>query len=380
MIKSAKWFMLVMPILVLFYNENHLSMKDVLVLQGIYSISIVALEIPSGYMADLWGRKKTIVFGSILGFAGYLIYCFSYGFWGFMYAEIILGIGQSFISGADSALLFESLAKDNKQELYVKYEGRLASFGNLAEAVAGIAGGLLAGVSLRFPFYAQAIVAFIAVPASLMLSEPASIKHIANKYKYIFDIIKYSLFENVKLRWNIIFSSIVGCSTLTMAWFVQPFMKELNVQISWFGVIWTFLNLSVAVTSFYVLNIKKLFGDRFLIILIAVLLAFSYVIAGISISYFGLFVILIFYLVRGIATPLLKEYINILSPSEMRATILSIRNFVIRIIFAITGPFFGYINDIYSLSTTLILAGTIFFVVSGVSAAMVLYLSAFKEK
>lgn len=372
--------MLVMPIIVLFYNENHLSMKDVLVLQGIYSISIVALEIPSGYMADLWGRKKTIVFGSVLGFAGYLIYCFSFGFWGFMFAEIILGIGQSFISGADSALLFESLARDNKQELYVKYEGRLASFGNLAEAVAGIAGGLLAGFSLRFPFYAQTFVAFIAVPASLMLSEPTSIKHVANKYRYIFDIIKFSLVKNEKLRWNIIFSSIVGCSTLTMAWFVQPFMKELHIQISWFGVIWTILNLSVAVTSFYVLNIKKLFGDKLLITLISVLLALSYVIAGISISYFGLFVILIFYLVRGIATPLLKEYINVLSPSEMRATILSIRNFVIRIIFAVTGPFFGYINDIYSLSATLILAGIIFFAISGVSAVMVLYLSVFKEK
>ena len=367
-----------MPIIVLFYNENGLKMKDILVLQGIYSISIVALEIPSGYMADLWGRKKTIVFGSIIGFVGYLIYCFSFNFWGFMLAEIILGIGQSFISGADSALLFETLANQNKQELYVKHEGRLAAFGNLAEAIAGITGGLLATASLRFPFYAQTFVAFIAIPASIMLTEPVTVKKISNKYKYIFEIINYSLFTNNKLRWNIIFSSIVGCSTLTMAWFVQPFMKDINIPISWFGVIWTILNLSVAVTSFYILSIKKIFGDKFLIISIAIILSLSYILAGFLNSFFGLFIIWIFYLFRGIATPLLKEYINILSPSEMRATILSIRNFLIRIIFAVTAPFFGYINDIYSLSTTLILAGIIFFVSMIISSLIILLLKAYK--
>lgn len=378
LIKSAKWFMLVMPIIVLFYNENGLKMKDILVLQGIYSISIVALEIPSGYMADLWGRKKTIVFGSILGFVGYLIYCFSFNFWGFMLAEIILGLGQSFISGADSALLFETLANQNKQELYVKHEGRLAAFGNLAEAIAGITGGLLATASLRFPFYAQTVVAFIAIPASIMLIEPIAVKKISNKYKYIFEIINYSLFTNKKLRWNIIFSSIVGCSTLTMAWFVQPFMKDINIPISWFGVIWTILNLSVAVTSFYILSIKKLFGDKLLIFSIAIILSLSYILAGFLNSFLGLFILWIFYLFRGIATPLLKEYINILSPSEMRATILSIRNFLIRIIFAVTAPFFGYINDIYSLSATLILAGIIFFILTIIPAVIVLLLKAYR--
>lgn len=367
-----------MPIIVLFYNENGLNMKDILVLQGIYSISIVVLEIPSGYMADLWGRKKTIIYGSILGFVGYLIYCFSFNFWGFMFAEIILGVGQSFISGADSALLFETLANQKKQEQYVKHEGRLAAFGNLAEAIAGITGGLLATASLRFPFYAQTFVAFIAIPASIMLIEPVTVKKISNKYKYIFEIINYSLFTNNKLKWNIIFSSIVGCSTLTMAWFVQPFMKDINIPISWFGVIWTILNLSVAVTSFYILSIKKLFGDKLLIISIAIILSLSYILVGFSNSFLGLFFIWIFYLFRGIATPLLKEYINILSPSEMRATILSIRNFLIRIIFAVTAPFFGYINDIYSLSTTLILAGIIFFVSTIIPAIIVLLLKAYK--
>jgi MFS family permease len=104
-IKVAKWFMLFMPIVVLFYKDNGLEMRHVFILQAIYSVAIVVLEIPSGYVADVLGRKITLVIGTILGFLGFLSYSFSYGFIGFLIAEVILGLGQSLISGADSALL-----------------------------------------------------------------------------------------------------------------------------------------------------------------------------------------------------------------------------------------------------------------------------------
>ena len=85
--------MLYMPIIVLFYQENGLSLRDVLTLQAIYSIAIIVLEIPSGYLADVWGRKNTIILGAILGTLGFAVYSFSYGFLGFLIAELILGIG-----------------------------------------------------------------------------------------------------------------------------------------------------------------------------------------------------------------------------------------------------------------------------------------------
>ena len=117
--------MMTMPIIVLFYQENGLGMTEVLTLQAVYSIAIVALEIPSGYAADVWGRKTTLIIGSILGVVGFSIYSFSFGFWGFFAAELTLGIGQSFISGSDSAMLYDSLKSNNRQSDYLKYEGRI---------------------------------------------------------------------------------------------------------------------------------------------------------------------------------------------------------------------------------------------------------------
>lgn len=364
--------MLIMPIIVLFYNENGMSMKDILLLQSIYSISIVAFEIPSGYLADIWGRRNTIILGSILGFLGYLIYCFTHGMWGFLFAEIILGIGQSFISGADSALLYDTLLAKSKEKEYIKYEGKLTAFGNFAESIGAIIGGFLAIYSLRMPFYYQTGLYFIAIPFSFMLIEPIKMKTVTEKYRYIVDIIQFSLIKNRLLKWNIIYSSIIGCSTLTMAWFVQPYFKEVEVDISLYGILWTVLNISVAITSFYIFSIKKLIGEKKLLISISIILSLCYIISGITISYFGIFVIWIFYIFRGIATPLLKDSINVISPSEMRATILSIRNFIIRILFAILGPMLGYLNDITSLSITLIISGILFILISGFSVFKVL--------
>lgn len=62
--------------------------------------------------------------GSILGTVGFAIYAVSSGFIVFLIAEVILGIGQSFISGADSALMYDSLKADHRENEYVKYEGR----------------------------------------------------------------------------------------------------------------------------------------------------------------------------------------------------------------------------------------------------------------
>ena len=68
-----------------------------------------------------------------MGTIGYLIYSVSNSFSGFLAAEIILGIGGSFISGADSAMLFDSLAATKRQHQYLQFEGRITSLGNFAE-------------------------------------------------------------------------------------------------------------------------------------------------------------------------------------------------------------------------------------------------------
>lgn len=363
LVKISKWFNLVMPVVVLFYQDNGMGMHEIFVLKAIYSLAIVFLEIPSGWMADVWGRKKTLILGTILGSAGFLMYSFSYGFWAFVAAEIVLGAGHSFVSGADSAMLYESLKADRKSGSYVKHEGRITSAGNFAEAIAGVTAGFLAAVSLRTPFYFQFAVAALAIPAALTMVEPQikATTHVHSVKKMVRDI-KNTFLKETNLRVSILLSAVTGTATLTFAWLVQPFFKTIGLPVELFGVLWTVLNLSVGVSSAFAYRFEGRFSRRNEVLFIVILLALGYLSSGLLISREGLVFLLLFYIIRGLATPVFKNYINLYTPDEIRATILSVRNLIIRISFAVIGPLLGWMTDHVSLNTAFILAGGIYLI------------------
>lgn len=362
LIKLSKWFSLVMPIIVLFYEKQGLGLQDVFILKSVYSIAAVTLEIPSGYLADVWGRRKCLLLGSVLFFFGYLCYSFTDTFAAFLFAELLLGVGQTLVNGADSALLYDTTAQYKEEHLYLRYEGRITMIGNFAEAFAGIFGGLLAVYSLRFPFYGQAAIAFIGIPASIALKEVNRSKQIQNPLTEIIRIIKYSLITNKRLCCNIMYSGIIGAATLMMAWFVQPVLMYLKTPVSWFGVIWTVLNLVVGFAALYSDRVDRYLGPKKMGTLILLFIVGGYVTLAFNLTYVGLAILFVFYIFRGFATPILKGYINQMTISEMRATVLSIRNFIIRLMFAAISPFLGWLNDMYSLQTALLVSSVIIFI------------------
>ncbi|TNF40178.1 MAG: MFS transporter [Bacteroidetes bacterium] len=363
LIKISKWFNMVMPVVVLFYQDNGMNMQEIFTLKAIYSVAIVAMEVPSGWMADVWGRKKTLFIGSLLGASGFLIYSFSFGFWAFVVAEIVLGVGHAFVSGADSAMLYDSLKASGKTEKYIKHEGRIASAGNFAEAIAGVVGGLLAAVSLRTPFYFQFVVAAIAIPAAFTLAEPKihSIEHIHSIPKMVKNI-RNTLANNHDLRISILLSATTGAATLTFAWLVQPYFIEIGLPVEMYGVFWTVLNLTVGFSSVFAHRVEVSLGRTTTLYAIIAMISIGYFLSGILISWWGMAFLFMFYLVRGVATPIFKNYINQFAQSEIRATILSVRDFTIRIIFAVIGPFLGWITDNISLKSAFLLAGGIYLV------------------
>ena len=94
-IKGSLWFMVVMPVIVLFFQDNGLNLQDIMILTATYSFSVAVMEIPSGYAADILGRKKTLILGCLLAFFGFCLFSISYNFWWFLVAEVFLGLGYT---------------------------------------------------------------------------------------------------------------------------------------------------------------------------------------------------------------------------------------------------------------------------------------------
>jgi MFS family permease len=361
-IRGCRWFMLIMPVLVLFFQDNGLSMKEVLILQSVFSVLIVVCEVPSGYMADVLGRKLSIVLGSVLSSVGFCVYCFSSDFWFFLLAETLLGVSTSFISGADSALVYDTLVELDQTGTYKKVEGKLQFINNSSEAVAAVLGGFLAVISLRTPLYFEAVIMLLTIPVAFSLVEPPGEKldTVEGKWKTLFNIVGYSLHKHVLLKYTIAFSLCAATATLSLVWFIQPYLRQMSFPLLWFGVVWAGLNLSVGLVALVAYKIEDAVGKRGVVLIITVLTPIGYILAAWLQNWFCLIPIWILYFTRGLRTPLFKNYMNQLTPSQQRATVLSIYSMMVRLFFAVLGPFLGWAADVYSISAAFYLSAVIF--------------------
>ena len=367
LIQVFRWFMLIMPAIVLFYQENGLSMQDIMVLQGLYSLALVIFEVPSGYFSDTIGRRNSLVAGSMLCTAGFFIYSLSYSFFGFLCAEIIIASGYSFISGTDSALLYDTLLEAKQEKDYTKRQGRLNATANFSEAVAGILGGIIAVSSLRLNFYIETGILALSIPVALSIIEPKTHKNLKPKmtYKGFYTII-YETLRYPPLFWLISYNAVILAGTLTIVWFVQPYLKMSGIPLVMFGIIWTMLNLSVGVSSLSADRIKNLIGEKFSFMLPLFLIVTGYFLLSFLDLTWAFVLFILLYLARGFTLPVFTNLINQQTSSEKRATVLSIRVLLTRLIFCLVGPATGYISDSFSLKTGLLFTGITFLLMGAI--------------
>lgn len=354
--------MLVMPILVPFYFANGLSMAQVFIIQGTFSFVSLFLEIPTGYLADILGRKKTIVWSTIFWCLGMLVYSLSYGFWGFLFAEAILGISIALLSGADAAIIYDSLLQIKKTNTFKKVWGRVLSVGHVSESIGAVIGGLLAGVSLRLPFYVYTLLSFLSMVVSLSLVEPKRkvMKIHKGHLHSIKKIISFSVSTNKKLKWVIAYQAVVFAGTLTAVWLFQPYFKYVGIPLVWFGALWAINNVGRGLFSFYAHKIERKIGRNLTFILPAFAAALAFLLMGLVSTPVGIVLILLVNFAYGTLNPITTDYINKLTTSDMRATVLSIKNIPLRFLFAIMSPFIGWLMDVYTLPFALISSSVLF--------------------
>lgn len=358
-IKATRWFLLIMPVIVPFFKANGLTMQEVMLLQSIMAFFIVVTEIPSGYLGDLFGRKWSLVAGMTFGFLGMLNMGFVSSFWGFAVTEMLLGIGASFVSGADSALLYDSLLQENKEDKFIKYQGNMSSLGSVSEASAAIIGGLLAAWWIKSPVFLHSAIMFAGIFVAISLKEPPRKKMKATETGQNFKRVFQFLYQHSKLKWWLFYTAIVGTGTLTTAWIIQPYLLELSIELKHFGFLWTALNLVVALGAYLSNWIYKNSSIKILVISVLIIIVVGLPFAGYAMAFYGILFFMLINFVRGVKEPILQNYINHYTGSEMRATVLSIKSFLIRSCFALFGPLVGWLLDFYSFGLAMLVTGTI---------------------
>lgn len=365
-LKAVYGFLLLTPIIVLFWRENGLSMTEIMILQSLYSAAVILLEVPSGYVADVFGRRKTLLASGTAATAGMIGYSLGHNFVDFLIAELIWAFGMAFLSGADTALLYDSLAELGEEAQYKKHWGRANYYYLLSAAAASLLGGFIGDFNLRWPLFAQIPIIALLIPLSYSLKEPDHHKDISKDERAtIREIIKGSIVDRPELRWLMIYGALITATLQAGFWLYQPYFELTGLDVAYFGVIFAAFNVISAGSSKYAYLIEEKIGKTVSLILLMVLTVASFFLLSKITVIFGFTFIFLQQLVRGFSKPVISDYVNELISSDRRSTILSTQSLISRGLQALGFPLVGWISDAYSIGhafgaigITLLAAGT----------------------
>jgi MFS family permease len=360
-------FMVVVPVFVPLLQGYGLSMSQVLQTQALFALTIAICEVPSGYIADLWGRRNAILVGSVINSLGFFSLLWADSFADFLVYEFLLGIGFSLISGADLALLYDT-------EVYLQERGlpggagagkslsRLISVEAGASGIAGIVASILLLWSLDLVVLLQAFTGFVPLLLGLSLVEvprphrdrPGAEHGGGGHGDNARHIVELLLFGRPVVLWTAFAIAVFGLLAVYVFWIYQKYWELQGIPLASFGYVWAAFALTVSVAARYSDALEQRLGTRALLALIALLPLAGLLGMALGAGWTGVMFGFAIQVSRGLSMSLFYEALNRRVPGEFRATVNSLVSLGVRAIFIVTGPALGYALDTQGMTTTLL--------------------------
>ncbi|MBI1815542.1 MAG: MFS transporter [Deltaproteobacteria bacterium] len=351
------------PIITIFWKDQiGMSLTDIMLLQTMFSIAAVLFEFPSGYAADRLGRRTSLLIGAVLWIAGWLLYAMGTSFIGMIAAEVVLGGGIAFASGADSALLFTALQQSDRTGEYPRWEGRLRAASQTSEAMSSALGGYLYALSPRLPFWLQLPFALMTLGTVTAMQEPPR-EHASQQVSHMVEawrIVRHTLLHHARLRAAVALSVVLSLSTFVMVWLIQLYMQSRGIPEFWFGPLWAFASLYLASVSLFSARVAQRTSRNAVLFACCLLIPIGYGALAFSTSANAVTFYLCFMTIRGLQAPILVSALQNDAPDDTRASVLSLNALCFRLGFVLIGPPVGMLVDRLGMETTLMLLGIVF--------------------
>ncbi|OQY27371.1 MAG: hypothetical protein B6244_10965 [Candidatus Cloacimonetes bacterium 4572_55] len=351
---------IMLPVIVLFWQENGLEMFDIFLLQSVFAVAVVLLEVPTGMVADRLGKRVSLIASSAFLLTGMTTYALGFGFWIFLIAELLLSFGISLLSGADSAFLYDTLKRLDRTDEYQRIEGRARSIQLASVALCNLIGGFVGAYSYRMTLWLSAIGPFIALFTAFGFIEvnrpntPRAFREGIASYSDLFGQSFHFVRKHRLIRWYILFSAVLTGSATWLLWLYQPYMRHCGLPIPMLGVAFTIFNLFAALVSRYAYRISDFFGQKKMVFVLMALQIFPLPALSFFIYPFSFLFILGHQAVRGILSPVMKSWILRYTYADKRATVLSMNSMGGRLFFAITALVVGFVTDRAGISQTIL--------------------------
>jgi MFS family permease len=365
---------LIVGVNTLFLLDGGLSNVEAFAANAIYTLGLVVFEIPTGMVADTWGRRTSYLLGAGVQLVGNLLYFWMWHtkgpFVGWAAASLLLGFGYTFFSGALEAWLVDALK-------HAGYEGELEPIFARNQIVTGvamlvgtIAGGYIAEIaSLGTPYLVRAglqLVSFL-VALAIMKDIGFTPERAAGIVKQVRALAsagwKYGI-KNRPVRWVMLAAPFYLGTGIYGFYAAQPYLLELfgdHGAIGIAGIAAAGIAGTQVAGGFAVPYIRKAFGRRTDILLAcAALTVASLTVMGLVRNFAVVVGLLVLWAVAYAASlPVRQSYVNALIPSRERATVLSFDSMVESTGGVVFQPVLGKVADSAGYAASYLVSGAI---------------------
>ena len=330
-------FKLINVVSTLFYLHRGLTLTQIFYTAIVFSVGSILGEIPSSYLADRWGRKKTIMLATALFLVGVIVSIFAYNFYVFVVFFLLYAFSYSALSGTDEALLYDTQKELGLEKSSLKSLGKYISaqriFKIFTPLIAVLIARNLTESSFLIILIIDAFASLIAFVLSCFITEP---NHQMDLEKMeagvMLDAIKFIKSDPYLIR-AILNKLLIFISAFIIWRFYQQFFLDLGITLLGIGITTSMFQLGLFLSM---QNISKFLPKKEILTRINII---NYIVLA-TISTFVLFmffypnkyvlvVLFVFFIVVETSrVPLFSEYFNKLSSSYNRATVLSLTNFL----------------------------------------------------
>lgn len=351
-ITSAIW--------VLYLGFKGMSLVQIGLLEGIFHITGFISEIPTGALADLFGRKRMIVIGRVTSLISAIIMLFSNSFAGFAIGFILSAWGYNLNSGSEEALIYDTLKVLNKEDEYLKINGRINLIIEISQGLAVFIGGILSQINFSFSYIAAIVVGILSLVASFNFIE---IK-IEEKYEEEITIVKHfkssiNILKNNKILLNILmFFPLIYTFSAIIYFYGQRFLSDLGYSRINISIIFLFNGILSSFGAILSNKIYEEFKNRSWLI-ISIIISFLIILMGCVNKKISILIFLIIGFLTSILQPISSKMINSMVESKQRATIISVESMFYSLMMIILFPICGFVGDVISLEVSFRVIGFI---------------------
>lgn len=335
-------------------------------LESTMIITRLITEVPTGVLADVFGKKKILMIAFALSGLGNLWMGLARGFWDLFFSVILQVTAGSFSSGTVEALLFDSLKDEKKDQKYDKIISNTTTMQLIALAIASIVGGILYTLNPRLPFLVTGLFQSLALIVGIFLVEPRTdtIKvSLSNIFPQNIQGLK-QLFKNQKVIKDTV--SILSISIFLVILYevlIDTMAVDYGFTARSLGVLLAIMSIVAAVASQFTDFLSKRTTQ------LKLLIGFSLMIAGLLIMspYLGMLLggvcLILLEIPQAVLTNVTSVVINRNTDSAYRATTLSTFSLLSSIPYALTAFFIGKIIEQVSVKGFASVLGITIFVV-----------------